>query len=250
MLSTDDQIVLALRRITQAIDQYSRQLWRDAGLTAPQLATLREIIAGRNTSPMTLADALHVSQPTITGILGRLEQQGLIVRQRSQIDRRSIIAIPTKKGRNLALKAPPLLRDRFRSELSRLQQRQQNEMLATLQREARFVDLVQESLGGYSDAQVGAAARDVLKNCQSVLSRLFSIERLSTSDEGSRIEVARGYDPQRFHVVGNVAGEPPFSGTIVHAGWIATKCDLPTWSGQADSAKVIAPVEVEVGGNS
>ncbi len=139
MLSTDDQIVLALRRITQAIDQYSRQLWRDAGLTAPQLATLREIIAGRNTSPMTLADALHVSQPTITGILGRLEQQGLIVRQRSQIDRRSIIAIPTKKGRNLALKAPPLLRDRFRSELSRLQQRQQNEMLATLQRVAEMM---------------------------------------------------------------------------------------------------------------
>jgi hypothetical protein len=35
-------------------------------------------------------------------------------------------------------------------------------LISALQREARFLDLVQEPLEGYSDAQVGAAARDVL----------------------------------------------------------------------------------------
>ena len=34
-------------------------------------------------------------------------------------------------------------------------------LLAMLQREARFVDLVSESLDGYSDAQIGVAARNV-----------------------------------------------------------------------------------------
>ncbi len=32
-------------------------------------------------------------------------------------------------------------------------------LLSTLQREARFLDLVQESLDGFDDAQIGAAAR-------------------------------------------------------------------------------------------
>ena len=40
-------------------------------------------------------------------------------------------------------------------------------------REARFVDLVNESLDGYSDAQIGAAARDVLRDSKKVLDRLF-----------------------------------------------------------------------------
>ena len=42
MLSLEDQIVVALRRISQAIDVWSRCLWQDYGLTSPQLATLRQ----------------------------------------------------------------------------------------------------------------------------------------------------------------------------------------------------------------
>ncbi len=98
MLSLEDQIVVALRRISQAIDVWSRCLWQDYGLTSPQLATLREIMAGTNVTPGTLAAALHLSQPTVTGILGRLERRGLIRRERSQSDRRSILAIVTDEG--------------------------------------------------------------------------------------------------------------------------------------------------------
>src|SRR5436853_72720 len=102
MLSLEDQIVLALRRISQAIDLWSRHLWHDYGLTSPQLATLREILAGKNVSPVTLAAALHISQPTVTGILGRLERRGLIRREPSLTDRRSVLAIATDEGRELA----------------------------------------------------------------------------------------------------------------------------------------------------
>jgi hypothetical protein len=41
-------------------------------------------------------------------------------------------------------------------------------LLATLQREARFVDFIKESLEGYSDAQIGAVARDVHRDCGKV----------------------------------------------------------------------------------
>jgi DNA-binding MarR family transcriptional regulator len=135
----EDQIVIALRRISQAIDVWSRHLWQDYGLTSPQLATLREIMGGKNTTPGTLATALHLSQPTVTGILSRLERRGLIRRERSLSDRRSILAIVTDQGRELAAVAPPLLRDRFRHELASLARAEQAEILMVLSRVAAMM---------------------------------------------------------------------------------------------------------------
>jgi hypothetical protein len=134
---------------------------------------------------------------------------------------------------------PATVRPRGRSEAVTL--------LATLQREARFLDIVQEPLAEYSDEQIGAAAREVLRNCAKVLERLFALQPALPDVEGSEIEIPRGYDPLRFHMVGNVAGEPPFRGKLVHRGWIATRCELPAWSGSTQAANVVAPVEVEVG---
>ena len=123
-------------------------------------------------------------------------------------------------------------------------------LLAALQREARFLDIVKEPLGTYSDAQIGAAARDVLRNCGTVLDRFFALQPALSQDEGSAVEVPRGYDPQRFRLVGNVSGEPPFRGQLVHHGWLASKCELPEWSGNSTAAQVVAPIEVEVGARS
>jgi len=119
-------------------------------------------------------------------------------------------------------------------------------LLAALQREARFVDLVHESLDGYSDAQIGAAARDVLRDCRKTLDRMFGLQPLLDQPESSSVEVPAGYDPNRFKVIGQIAGEPPFRGQVVHPGWRASTCQLPTWSGAAESALVVAPTEVEV----
>jgi DNA-binding MarR family transcriptional regulator len=139
MLSLEDQIVVALRRINQAIDVWSRQLWQEYGLTSPQLATLREIMAGNNVTPGALATALNLSQPTVTGILGRLERRKLIRRERSSSDRRSIAAIITDEGRRLATAAPPLLRDRFRQQLAQLQAGDQTDILKMLERVAEMM---------------------------------------------------------------------------------------------------------------
>jgi hypothetical protein len=119
-------------------------------------------------------------------------------------------------------------------------------LLATLQREARLVDLVQESLEEYSDEQVGAAARDVLRTCRSVLDRLFGLQPVLDQPEGAAIDVPAGFDTGRFRLTGNVAGEPPFCGRLVHHGWEATRCELSQWSGSEAAARVIAPAEVEL----
>jgi hypothetical protein len=119
-------------------------------------------------------------------------------------------------------------------------------LLEALQREARLVDLCQESLDPYSDEQIGAAARNVIRDCGKTLDRFFGLAPVSEGGEGSELSVPAGFDPARYRLTGNVAGEPPYRGRVVHAGWQATRCELPQWTGGKGAALIVAPAEVEV----
>jgi hypothetical protein len=119
-------------------------------------------------------------------------------------------------------------------------------LLATLQREARFVDFIQEPLEGYADAQIGAAARDVHRECAAVLARLFDFRPVVGDEEGAAVDVPPGFDAGKYRLVGNVTGEPPYRGKLAHHGWQAAKCELPEWTGSPASSRIVAPVEVEL----
>lgn len=116
-------------------------------------------------------------------------------------------------------------------------------LLATLQREARFVDIVKEPLGEYSDAQVGAAARDVLRDCGAVLDRLFKIEPILNEEDGATVEIPS--DAAKIRLTGN-ASEEAKSGELVHHGWEVKQCELPSWTGSKELAQVVAQAEVEI----
>ena len=135
----DDEIIIAIRRISQAVESYSRYLWQEYGLTSPQLGALRELEKSPLATPGHLAEQLHVSPQTIAGILKRLEQRGLISRARDENDRRSFSLQITDEGRRLASEAPSLLRDQFRNEMKRLQPWEATQVLSTLQRVATMM---------------------------------------------------------------------------------------------------------------
>jgi len=119
-------------------------------------------------------------------------------------------------------------------------------LLAALQRDSRLLDIVSEPLDAYSDEQVGAAARSVLTDVGKVLQRMFGVQPLTDADEGSELATPASVDPNRYRLLGNVRGEAPFQGSVVHQGWQATRCEIPTWSGNQESANVIAPIELEI----
>lgn len=118
-------------------------------------------------------------------------------------------------------------------------------LLAALQREARFIDIVKEPLGDYTDAQVGAAARDVLRDCGTVLDRMFQIEPVVNQPEGASVDIPEDARPGQFRITGQGDNEAK-SGALVHHGWKATRCQLPTWTGDKQSAMIVAPAELEV----
>ncbi len=117
-------------------------------------------------------------------------------------------------------------------------------LLAALQREARFVDFIQEPISEFPDAQIGSVVREIHKDCRQVLERMFHLRPVVAAAEGGPIEAPA--DADRFRLVGNVTGQPPFRGRLVHHGWEAQTCELPAWVGGESAARVVAPAEVEL----
>jgi len=120
-------------------------------------------------------------------------------------------------------------------------------LLATLQREGRFLDFVKESLEGVSDEQLRAVVTDVHRDCAATLERLFAIRPLLDTPEGESLEIKPGFDAAKYRLTGHVSGQPPYRGTLCHNGWQATRCELAVWSGPEEAARVLAPAEVEIG---
>ena len=75
------------------------------------------------------------------------------------------------------------------------------QLLGLLQREARFVDFIQEDVAPYTDAEIGAAARVVHAGCRKVLGEHFTIAPVRPETEGARITL-----PAMLISVVNLAG--------------------------------------------
>jgi hypothetical protein len=118
------------------------------------------------------------------------------------------------------------------------------QMLSLLQRDGRLIDFLMEDLSAYSDAQIGAAVRDVHAGCRKAVERYVSLQPVIDEEEGRPVTIDRGTDPAAVKVVGNVAGSPPIRGVLRHRGWGATRVELPPLA--STGRTIIAPAEVEV----
>jgi DNA-binding MarR family transcriptional regulator len=136
----EDEIVVALRRIVRAIDLHSRRIEQSSGVTGPQLIVLREIERLGTSTVGALARAASLTQPTVSGIVERLERSGAITRTPGKEDRRTTVIRTTARGRALLAKAPALLQDRVRAELGRLDAWERTQVLSVLQRVAAMMD--------------------------------------------------------------------------------------------------------------
>lgn len=136
----EEQVLVALRRIVRAIDLHSRQLVRQCGLTGPQLAVLRGAARMGGASLGELAAAVHLSQATLSDLIRRLEDRGLVRREREGPDRRRVRLEVSGEGRALLERVPSLLQDRLRRALARRPAYERNQILATLQLIAEMMD--------------------------------------------------------------------------------------------------------------
>jgi hypothetical protein len=119
------------------------------------------------------------------------------------------------------------------------------QLLSLLQREGRLVDFIKQDIASFPDADIGAAARVVHDGCRRALLAHATIEPVRAEDEGARVILPDGFDPDEIKLTGEVSGQPPYSGVLRHRGWRATRLELPQLVGGYD-AHILAAAEVEL----
>ena len=117
------------------------------------------------------------------------------------------------------------------------------QLLALLQQEGRFIDFLQEDVNSYSDAEIGGAARVVHAGCHKVVQDYLRIEPVRSEAEGARLTLAAGFDAAAVRLTGNVVGQAPFTGTLMHRGWRVAEITLPKLA-EGHDARVLAPAEI------
>ena len=134
------QIVWLIRRLIQADELYTKELNRTYFVSASQLACLMALYEKGSLSPSRIAAEIMVKSSTVTGIIDRLEQKGLVLRSRTAKDRRIITVELTEKGREMAVNAPPPLQKQIIEGLESLPDHEIDEIVQGLSRLIYFMD--------------------------------------------------------------------------------------------------------------
>jgi DNA-binding MarR family transcriptional regulator len=138
--SYDLRILRALRRITRAVALHSRQLAACSHITGPQLVCLRTVVERGPLTATAISREIHVSASTVVGILDRLEDKGLVVRERSRADRRIVFVSATESGRQLSHDTPSPLRQTLAESLQALPEPEQAAITRSLERVAGLIE--------------------------------------------------------------------------------------------------------------
>ncbi|MFT5583932.1 MAG: DNA-binding MarR family transcriptional regulator [Cognaticolwellia sp.] len=140
------RVLRSLRRIIRQVSAHSRSLSSVSGVTVPQMLCMRAIAdAGAKDSSAevtsrAVAQAVQLSPSTVSGVMERLVQAGLVLRERSTKDRRRVHLSLTPAGKDTLSAAPNPLQERFLSRLQGLPKSEQEQLLEALERVVQLMD--------------------------------------------------------------------------------------------------------------
>ncbi|MFV0595921.1 MarR family winged helix-turn-helix transcriptional regulator [Shewanella sp.] len=135
-----EQLLISLRRVIRAIDIHSRQLNKHSGLTGPQLMVMQKIAQLGSPLAKQVAEEITLSPATVTTIIDRLEGRGLVIRKRSESDKRKVHLHLSEAGRALLKESPKPLQEHFIKQYQNLEEWEQSQLLSSVERIAAMMD--------------------------------------------------------------------------------------------------------------
>ena len=136
-----NQIVWLFRRLMQGSYLYNKELNKKYQVSLPQLSSLLALHEHGSLPPSHIAKYIMVNSSTVTGIIDRLEQKGLVERSRISLDRRIITISLTEKGRKLAEHAPPPLQKKIVDGLKKLPEQEKEQIVQALTKLTVMLDV-------------------------------------------------------------------------------------------------------------
>ena len=97
-----DAIVETIIYLYTESRRLTKGMAREVGLTGPQLTVLKLLETFGDLSLSSLSERIRAQNSTVTGIIDRMEREGLVMRERSTTDRRVVYIKLSDKGARLA----------------------------------------------------------------------------------------------------------------------------------------------------
>ncbi len=124
-----DRILEAIIYLYTEGRRVTKEFARRANLTGPQLTVIKMLETIGDLSLSELSEKIRAQNSTVTGIIDRMEREGLVVRERSKEDRRVVHIKLTEKGERIAKEIPVEPMEIFRGALSSLSAQETRELL-------------------------------------------------------------------------------------------------------------------------
>lgn len=135
------EIIFSIRKLMQAGEFYTKELNKKYQVSAPQLNCLISLYENGHLPPSQIAKYIMVKSSTVTGIVDRLEQKGLVKRFRNSPDRRVITIELTDSGKNLAKNAPPPIQQKIIDGLKKLTKDELDQIIFSLTKLTDMLDV-------------------------------------------------------------------------------------------------------------
>lgn len=140
-ISEDSRNVLdAIRRIVQVLRKTAQTAEKKVGLSAAQLFVVRKLAETQMLSVGELAQRTATSQSSVSEVVQRLVTSGLVSRQRSARDARSVELTLTDAGRELAARSPAAVQDSVLEGLNRMNPNDRKQL-------SRLLGILMDELG-------------------------------------------------------------------------------------------------------
>lgn len=134
-------IIYSIRRLMQAGELYTKELNKKYNVSAAQINCLLALYKNGSLPPSQIAKHMMVNSSTVTGIIDRLEQKGLVERSRISADRRVITIELTEAGRTLAKNAPPPIQRKLIDGIRRLPANETEQIVQALAKLTQMLDV-------------------------------------------------------------------------------------------------------------
>jgi DNA-binding MarR family transcriptional regulator len=141
------EIIYQIRRLMQAGELYTKRLNKTHQVSVSQLYCILALYEYGALPPSQIAKHIMVESSTVTGIIDRLEQKGLVSRLRDSPDRRVITIQLTERGKEVARNAPPPIQHKVVDGLNRLPQKKIERIVKSLSEITRLLDVQDLNVG-------------------------------------------------------------------------------------------------------
>jgi len=132
---------LLLLQAREEVFSRFRPMLNDAGVTEQQWRVIRALLEHGPIEPREICDICCLSSPSLAGILARMDELGLVLRERFPNDQRRVLVSVSVKGAELAGELAPRIEATYKELETLIGQTFARDLYRTL-------DLLLEKLGG------------------------------------------------------------------------------------------------------